>query len=298
MKRHLLPLLACPVCGQGLDFEGLATDERLVQGVLRCGGCARQYQVLDELPILKERGLSADQWQWEVDVSNVRDFDALRSAYEAALSDEVRAAKSAIIAHILALVSEGSGPILDVATGMGTLFRPLAARLAALSRAAGTRDGLASDVDESVLRGTQRKLRQEGETAAASFLVSDARHLALQDGVMGTVVSFFGFCNVPDGSTVLREAARVLRHGGLLAFSTLLLQDDSPGFRLAAENGYGELMSVDGVKAALEGAGLQLEQQKVFVSGRWPGCPYDLLPLEGDGFAYSVFTAHKPNPDP
>lgn len=133
---------------------------------------------------------------------------------------------------------------------------------------------------------------------AISFLVSDARHLALQDGVMGTVVSFFGFCNVSDGSTVLREAARVLRHGGLLAFSTLLLPDDSPGFRLAAENGYGELMSVDGVKAALEGAGLQLEQQKVFVSGRWPGCPYDLLPLEGDGFAYSVFIAHKPNPDP
>jgi len=296
MKRHLLPLLACPVCGQGLDFQGRATDERLVQGVLRCGGCARHYQVLDELPILKDRELSADEWQWEVDVSNVRDFDAIRSAYDAALSDEVRAAKSAIIEHVLALLSEGSGPILDVATGMGTLFRPLAARLAALPCVAAPRHGLASDVDESVLRGTQRKLRQEGGATAASFLVSDARHLALRDGVMETVVSFFGFCNVPNGSTVLREAARVLRRGGLLVFSTLLLQEDSPGFRLAAEKGYGELMSAHRVEAALEGAGLQLWQQKVFVSGRWPGCPYDLLPLEGDGFAHAVFTTYKPDP--
>lgn len=294
MKRHLLPLLACPACGEGLDFEGLTTDERLAQGVLYCRGCARQYQLLDELPILKDRELSADEWQWEVDVSEVRDFDAIRAAYDAALSDEVRAARVAIIEHILAVVSDGSGPILDVATGMGTLFRPLAARITALPRAAGLRDCLASDVDESVLRGTQRKLRQEGSAATASLLVSDAKHLALQDGVMGTVVSFGGFGNVPDGGSALREAARVLQSGGLLVFSTLLLRESSPSFRLAAEKGYGELMSAERVQTVLGAAGLQLIEQREFVSGTWPGCPYDLLPLEGDWFAHAVFTAHKP----
>ena len=77
MRQQLLPLLACPVCGGGLDFEGTSNDERLLSGRLLCRGCSAAYQVLDELPILKSRTLSAGEWQWEVDVSRLRDFDAI-----------------------------------------------------------------------------------------------------------------------------------------------------------------------------------------------------------------------------
>ena len=293
MRRHLLSLLACPVCGARLDYEGTYSGERLLQGVLHCLGCARQYQVLDELPILKDRDLSADEWSWEVDVSDLRDFDAVRSSYGAALPQGVRIAQEEIVKNILGAVRLTPGPILDVAMGMGTLFRPLAAQLASETSATGVRDCMASDVDECVLRGTQRKLRHEAGASAASLLVSDAKHLALQDAVIRAVVSFGGFGNVPRGGTALREAARVLQSGGLLVFSALLLQEDSPSHELAAEHGYAEMMSTPGVRAAVEATGLQLIKEQEFVSGRWSHCPYDLLPLEGDWFAHAVFTACK-----
>jgi uncharacterized protein YbaR (Trm112 family) len=298
MKQHLLPLLACPVCRGGLDFEGTSTDERLLSGRLPCRVCSADYQVLDELPILKSRTLSAGEWEWEVDVSQLRDFDAIEAEYNAALPDSVLAAVSEMIEYILTAVTAGSGPILDVATGMGTLFRPLAARWNTLAAQGQPRECLASDVDESVLRGTQRKLRSEGHSAVASLLVSDAKRLALKDEVVESVVSFGGLANVPHGTHALREAARVLQSGGRIVFSTLLVREDSPSFSLAAEHGYGDLMSAPSVRQALVAAGFHLLQQKTFVADTWPGCPQDLLPLEGDWFSHSAFVAQKQDRSP
>lgn len=294
MKERLLSILACPVCHEPVAFEGTTLDGRLQEGILRCQGCQRRYQVLDQMAILKERELSAHEWQWQVDVSDLEEFEALRKTYDDALPADVRAARAAIIEDVLDAIVPDSEIVLDIATGQGGLFRPLAERVTRGQRADSAADCLASDVDERVLRGTQRKVRQEDHGEAASFVVCDAKHLALQDDTVDAVVSFHGFANVPDGPAALKEASRVLRAGGLLVFSTLLLREDQPSFQMAAERGYADLLSEQRLIRALEGAGLRLGSEQVFVSGPWKECPYDLLPLAGDWFAHAVFTAHKP----
>lgn len=294
MRLELLPILACPVCHGDLEFQGESTEERLVNGALSCRTCGQSYPVADELAILKNVEQSAGEWQWNVNVSQPDDFAGVLRAYEEALPEAVRKARVTLIEDLLDAAGDAGGPVLDVATGMGTLFRPLAAQLADQHAVHPAERCLACDVDESVLRGTQLRLRREGHASSASFCVCDAKHLALRDGVMGAVVSFGGFANVPEGFAALSEAARVLQPGGLLAFSTLLLRQGSASLELAAQLGYATLMTAAGVLAALAETGLQVFDQKEFVSGSWPTCPYDLLPVEGDWFAHSAYWARKP----
>jgi ubiquinone/menaquinone biosynthesis C-methylase UbiE/uncharacterized protein YbaR (Trm112 family) len=295
MRQQLLPILACPVCRGGLGFRGEATAERLVSGALSCGACGRTYPVRDELAILKDLDQSAGEWEWKVDVSQPEEFEAVQRGYDEALPEEVRQARASMVEHLLGAAADSVGPILDVATGMGTLFRPLAARLDSCQEARPDCCCVACDVDERVLRGTQLRLHHEGHARAASFCVTDAKHLAVQDDVIGAVVSFGGFANIPEGPSALREAARVLRPGGALAFSTLLLREGSPSLEMATRLGYAPLMTAEGVLAALSATGLRLCDQREFVSGIWPACPYDLLPVEGDCFAHAAFLSRKPN---
>jgi len=295
MKQKLLEILGCPICSGLLTYAGSYAQGRLHDGLLTCSGCEVQYQVLDQMGILIDQGLSSDEFQWEVDVSELRDFDALRAAYNAALADEVRSARSQLLQHLVDQVGNRPGHVLDIATGMGALFRRVAARLATERCNAGHLECLATDVDTSVLRGTLRKTAAEGHGAIASFVAMDACHLGLQDEVIDTVISLEGFANVPDGAGAIDQAARVLRPGGQLSFSTLLLKEDSPSIRLAAEHGHYGLMTEGRVEQALAQAGLQVSERVDFVSGKWAGCPYDLLPLEGDWFAHAVYTAGKPS---
>ncbi len=47
----------------------------------------------------------------------------------------------------------------------------------------------------------------------------DAQHLDLADGSVDAVVCRFGYMLMPDPPAAIREACRVLRHGGRLAFA-------------------------------------------------------------------------------
>jgi ubiquinone/menaquinone biosynthesis C-methylase UbiE/uncharacterized protein YbaR (Trm112 family) len=296
MKKQLLDILACPKCRSLLTYKGTYSKDRLQDGLLTCSGCEAQYQVLDQIGILVDQGLSAGEFKWEVDVSELKDFDALQADYDAAVAADVLEARAHLSQYIIDKVSTRPGQLLDMATGMGMLFRQVAARVAATADAGNSQppECLATDVDTTVLRGTQRKTADSGNAAVASFVNMDSCHLALQDEVIDTVISMEGFANIPNGPGAMAQAARVLRPGGLLIFSTLLLNEDSASFQLAADHDHNGLISHRRVEEALTASGLEMDGRQDFVSGQWAGCPYDLLPLEGDWFAHAVYTATKP----
>jgi ubiquinone/menaquinone biosynthesis C-methylase UbiE len=116
---------------------------------------------------------------------------------------------------------ERSLAILDVGTGTGTLA------LGAVRRwptAAVT--GL--DASRGMIQQARRRMESElapSDAERTSFVVADASPLPFGDRAFDLVVSSFVLQLVPDRLAVLREAYRVLRPGGLLAFVTWMVAE-------------------------------------------------------------------------
>lgn len=97
---------------------------------------------------------------------------------------------------------------LDLGSGTGHFTRALAERF-------GAAEGLALDIAEGMLRHA----RPQG--GAAYFVAGDAEALPLQDASVDLLFSSLALQWCGDFPRVLREAQRVLRPGGVLAFSSL-----------------------------------------------------------------------------
>ena len=97
---------------------------------------------------------------------------------------------------------------LDLGSGTGYFSRALASRFPAA-------EGVALDIAEGVLRHA----RLQGGMAA--FVVGDAEYLPLRGESVDLIFSSLALQWCEDFAGVLREAARVLSPGGILAFSSL-----------------------------------------------------------------------------
>lgn len=237
-----------------------------------------------EIPVLKEPKLSKGEFVWRVKFPDVERYDRIRSRYNSYLSDGLIKADELMLDELARKVPR-AGTVLDVASGMGTLLLTLTER----------RRGaiMGTDVDESPLRGAMLKLKQKKSYRQVSLCVMDAKHLAIKSGMLPGIVSHFGFDNIPDVRRALSEAHRVLRPGGELLFSSILLQEGSRSLRQAAELGFGDIATEAGLATTLEMTGFRIDSIKSFYSGRWGRNPMDLIPFEGDWFAHSLVQAHK-----
>ncbi|TBV04479.1 malonyl-ACP O-methyltransferase BioC [Stutzerimonas kirkiae] len=101
-----------------------------------------------------------------------------------------------------------AGRWLDLGCGTGHFSRELARRWPAA-------EGVALDLAEGMLRHA----RPQG--GAAAFIAGDAEALPLADASFDLLFSSLALQWCGDFAQVLREARRVLRSGGLLAFSSL-----------------------------------------------------------------------------
>ncbi|MET0772970.1 MAG: methyltransferase domain-containing protein [Candidatus Limnocylindrales bacterium] len=111
----------------------------------------------------------------------------------------------------------GDAPaVLDVGTGSGVLA------IEALDRWPGARV-IGTDPSTGMLgMARQRVTRLGADDGRAAWLEAPADVLPLPDGAVDLVVSSFALQLVPDRAAALREAYRVLRPGGRLAFVTWL----------------------------------------------------------------------------
>jgi ubiquinone/menaquinone biosynthesis C-methylase UbiE len=114
--------------------------------------------------------------------------------------------------------------VLELACGTGIVTRRLRDRLASGATL------VATDLNEPMLAFAARKFRP-GERV--EWRQADACALPFPDGSVDAVVCQFGFMFVPDKPLAMREARRVLRPGGLLAFNVWGSMEDDP-FALVA----------------------------------------------------------------
>ncbi len=96
--------------------------------------------------------------------------------------------------------------VLEIGPGPGVLLEQLALR----GKAA-----IGLDLTPGMLAQAQARLRAKG--MPVNLINGDATRIPLADGCMDVIVTTFAFSAIPDGAAAMREMARVLRPGGILA---------------------------------------------------------------------------------
>jgi malonyl-CoA O-methyltransferase len=124
--------------------------------------------------------------------------------------DSVAALQRAVGHELLARLPDSSKPSrwLDLGCGTGYFSRALGERFSGA-------EGVALDIAEGMLRHAQPL------AGARHFVAGDAERLPMRDGSCDLLFSSLALQWCSDFTSVLSEARRVLRPGGVLAFSSL-----------------------------------------------------------------------------
>ncbi|MDH7478232.1 MAG: class I SAM-dependent methyltransferase [Candidatus Bathyarchaeota archaeon] len=250
------------------------------------------YQVKEEMGLIKDAKLSAGEFEWKVDVADEGKYEEIRKQYNSYLSEDIKTALKRLMEKFIKCVSdsckETDNRVLDVASGMGGFLLQLAEKSPDKSILIGT------DVSEKPLRGAMNKAKNIGVYQKISLIVTDAKHLAFKDKTLSTISSHFGFDNVPETVSALKESFRVLKPNGKVIFSSIWLREDSESIKIAEKYRVGQVASENRLKQVLEKTGFILDWVEEIYAGVWPYNPMDLLPVEGDEFSYVIVQIRKP----
>jgi ubiquinone/menaquinone biosynthesis C-methylase UbiE len=120
--------------------------------------------------------------------------------------------------------SNPGGDVLEIACGTGQVTRRLRARLDRSVKL------VASDLSPAMVAYARAKVGEE----AIEWREADAQDLPFPDGTFGAVACALGFMFLPDKPKGMAEACRVLKPGGLLAFSVWDRKELNPTGRVGA----------------------------------------------------------------
>ena len=134
--------------------------------------------------------------------------------------------------------------VLDVGTGTGVLATAALARWPAASVVG--LDGSAGML--GVARGEAERRLPADQLARLAWATGLAEQLPFPDDRFDLVLSSFVYQLVPDRLAALREAFRVLRPGGTLAYVTWLVAEDD----FAPERVFEDLVDEEGIDEAVE----------------------------------------------
>lgn len=128
------------------------------------------------------------------------------------------------------VTSEVAGPLLDAAgVSASTRVLDIATGPGWVANAASQRGAevVGIDIAQAMIDGASRRFPE------VTFLRSSAESLELGDASFDAVVSAFGMPHFADHGAFAREAARVLRPGGKLAFASWYPPANNPFFAVA-----------------------------------------------------------------
>jgi ubiquinone/menaquinone biosynthesis C-methylase UbiE len=129
--------------------------------------------------------------------------------------------------HLSAVTTQSIGPLLDAAgVCQGSRVLDVATGAGYVAGAATQRGADATGIDFSAAQ-----VRMARDTyPAVRFEQADAEALPFEPGTFDAVVNGFGMCHLPNPDVALREAFRVLKPGGRVAFAVWDVPERAVGF--------------------------------------------------------------------
>lgn len=112
--------------------------------------------------------------------------------------------------YLGAMNIDGTNRVLDIGCGTGLASRAIARRPGFSGKVTGI------DLSPYLIEAAKRLARDEGIAERAQFQAGNGQSLDFSDGTFDAVVAHTLLSHVDDPSTVLKEAARVMRAGGIL----------------------------------------------------------------------------------
>jgi ubiquinone/menaquinone biosynthesis C-methylase UbiE len=112
--------------------------------------------------------------------------------------------------YLDAMQIDAAKTVLDIGCGTGVAARAIASRPGFIGRVLGI------DLSEVLARTATQLAADEGLTDRTEFLAGDSRKLELADGAFDALVAHTLLSHIDDPMIVVREAARLVRPGGMI----------------------------------------------------------------------------------
>lgn len=183
---------------------------------------------------------------------------ALDSLTEEVLKDHDQDHFGGVEANDLLIAAAGIRPehtVLDVCSGMGGPARYLAHRVGC--RVTGL------DLTESRHESARRLTRLVHLDHLVTFRLGNALEMPFDDASFDVVIGQEAWCHVPAKPKLIAECARVVKPGGVIAFTDILRRDtltDAEMNRLRDEMAFPELETLDGYGRLLAANGCTLQR--------------------------------------
>lgn len=267
MHKYIKELLECPVCHHELEWTTKKeTKERIVNGEAKCIHCQATYPIQDEIGIfltpdlprndlwsssesyfknyLKENPEFKDKFlntpleelhptDLFIRGSLLEDSDPIKArkiiqdGTNKIYTEEYKDGRNKQIEYILNNIPNDE-PIIDLASGMGTLIEKLASNVDNYI--------IATDFSPLVLRKNHAVFKQKNLHNKMSFLSFDARKTPFKNDAVKIMTTFVGLPNINKPMDLLYELRRIIS-GKLMAINHLFSPTDKTHFDFLHENG-------------------------------------------------------------
>lgn len=270
----------------------METEDELMEGTLDCerGHSFRITQGVADFNSQEQSFMN----QWE-SLSEDQSFEALDREMDTNNPDAILERREKVLDAIVSeMADRNCKVILDLASGRGLLLTKLATNLEDDVHI------ISIDLSAFVLKYDYQKFKKIAPGKKISYLACDATNLPLKDCVVDMATTYGGFSNMLGcAGEALQEAHRVLKSGGVLLDSFVVIGKDSKGYatlqQVCAEQ------RITGAEDFFLHEGLKINHSVLFsevtcntvFEGIGVDNGMDLLPYPGEWYAEQVFISEK-----
>jgi len=293
VHKEILGMLRCPCCSKNMIAKAVTVeDDEIIAGTLRCQN-GEDWSISEGVVDLgSEEQKDANRWSEELKNRTIEELD--QEIKNKTPANQLQLQEQTCQRIVQDVVRKAPRFVLDVGTGRGMLLKELAPMISGVSNI------ICVDLSSAVLKAVRKKTKKMNPRAKADYIACDASSLPFNNESFDMVVSFFGVSNMGDSIPKgLTEIRKVLRQGGSFVNSSLVVEQDSKSYQMLQKH-YGEqvgslvdFITLKGFQEIHNRFGFADVRLNMIGQSLAEKNELDLLPVEGDRFAFVLAVAQK-----